>query len=325
MYRRNIMTKLMLDFEKPIFALEEKIEEMRELSSANGVDLEDEIRRLEEKLRKLIKKTYSNLNRWQRVQLARHPERPYTNDYLEKICTDFIEIHGDRNFADDKSIITGFATIDKHKVVIIGHQKGKNTKDNLYRNFGMPHPEGYRKALRAMKLAEKFHKPVVSIIDTPGAYPGIGAEERGQAEAIAKNLFEMSRLKTPILIVIIGEGASGGALGIGVGDRLVLLENTWFSVISPEGCASILYRDAGKANIAAESMKVTARDLQDLGIADEIIQEPDGGAHRNPDETARVLKESILRNIDELSAIPIDELIRLRIEKYSKMGSWDEA
>ncbi|MCK4715652.1 MAG: acetyl-CoA carboxylase carboxyl transferase subunit alpha, partial [Candidatus Marinimicrobia bacterium] len=209
--------------------------------------------------------------------------------------------------------------------VIIGHQKGKNTKDNLYRNFGMPHPEGYRKALRAMKLAEKFHKPVVSIIDTPGAYPGIGAEERGQAEAIAKNLFEMSRLKTPILIVIIGEGASGGALGIGVGDRLVLLENTWFSVISPEGCASILYRDAGKANIAAESMKVTARDLQDLGIADEIIQEPDGGAHRNPDETAKVLKESILRNIDELSAIPIDELIRLRIEKYSKMGSWDEA
>ncbi len=318
------MTKLTFDFEKPIFALEQKIEEMRELSSVNGVDLDDEIRRLEEKLRKLIKKIYSNLNRWQRVQLARHPERPYTNDYLEKICTDFIEIHGDRNFADDKSIITGFATIDKHKVVIIGHQKGKNTKDNLYRNFGMPHPEGYRKALRAMKLAEKFHKPVVSIIDTPGAYPGIGAEERGQAEAVAKNLFEMSRLKTPILIVIIGEGASGGALGIGVGDRLVLLENTWFSVISPEGCASILYRDAGKANIAAESMKVTARDVQDLGIADEIITEPDGGAHRNPDETARVLKESILRNIDELSAIPIDELIRLRIEKYSKMGSWDE-
>ncbi|MCK4641343.1 MAG: acetyl-CoA carboxylase carboxyltransferase subunit alpha [Candidatus Marinimicrobia bacterium] len=318
------MTKLTFDFEKPIFALEQKIEEMRELSSVNGVDLDDEIRRLEEKLRKLIKKIYSNLNRWQRVQLARHPERPYTNDYLEKICTDFIEIHGDRNFADDKSIITGFATIDKHKVVIIGHQKGKNTKDNLYRNFGMPHPEGYRKALRAMKLAEKFHKPVVSIIDTPGAYPGIGAEERGQAEAIAKNLFEMSRLKTPILVVIIGEGASGGALGIGVGDRLVLLENTWFSVISPEGCASILYRDAGKANIAAESMKVTARDVQDLGIADEIITEPDGGAHRNPDETARVLKESILRNIDELSAIPIDELIRLRIEKYSKMGSWDE-
>jgi len=319
------MTKLMFDFEKPIFALEQKIEEMRELSSVNGVDLDDEIRKLDEKLRKLIKKIYSNLNRWQRVQLARHPERPYTNDYLEKICTDFIEIHGDRNFADDKSIITGFATIDKHKVVIIGHQKGKNTKDNLYRNFGMPHPEGYRKALRAMKLAEKFHKPVVSIIDTPGAYPGIGAEERGQAEAVARNLFEMSRLKTPILIVIIGEGASGGALGIGVGDRLVLLENTWFSVISPEGCASILYRDAGKANIAAESMKVTARDVQDLGIADEIIQEPDGGAHRNPDETAKVLKESILRNIDELSAIPIDELIRLRIEKYSKMGSWDEA
>lgn len=318
------MAKLTFDFEKTIFELEQKIEGMRELSSTEGVDLQEEIHKLEDKLQKLIKKTYSNLNRWQRVQLARHPERPYTKDYLGLICEDFIEIHGDRLYGDDKAIIAGFGTIDKHKVFIIGHQKGKNTKDNLYRNFGMPHPEGYRKALRVMKLAEKFHRPVISIIDTPGAYPGIGAEERGQAEAIARNLFEMSRLKTPILIVIIGEGASGGALGIGVGDRIILLENTWYSVISPEGCASILYHDTAKASLAAEAMKVTARDLEDLGIADEIVPEPDGGAHRNPVKTAQILKKSILRNLDELSTLPIDELVAQRIEKYSKIGSWDE-
>ncbi|MCK4448622.1 MAG: acetyl-CoA carboxylase carboxyltransferase subunit alpha, partial [Candidatus Marinimicrobia bacterium] len=266
----------------------------------------------------------SNLNRWQRVQLARHPNRPYTMDYIERITSDFIELHGDRYFADDKAIITGLATIEGRKIVLIGHQKGKNTKDNIYRNFGMPHPEGYRKALRVMKLAEKFNKPIVSLIDTPGAYPGIGAEERGQAEAIAKNLFEMSRLRVPVLIVIIGEGASGGALGIGIGDRILLLENTWYSVISPEGCASILYHDAGKAPIAAEAMKVTARDLEKLGIADEIITEPPGGAHRNPSKMAEILKEAILRNLDELSKIPIDELIKKRIAKFSQMGSWDE-
>jgi len=318
------MAKLTLEFEKPILELEQKIEEMRELSRINGMDLNEEIQKLEGKLNKLVRKTYSNLNRWQRVQLARHPDRPYTLDYLEKMCSDFIEIHGDRHFADDKSIIAGFATIDNYKVVVVGHQKGRNIKENVYRNFGSPHPEGYRKALRAMKLAEKFHKPVISFIDTQGAYPGIGAEERGQAEAIARNLFEMSRLRTPILVCVIGEGASGGALGIGVGDRNIVLENTWYSVISPEGCASILYRDASKANIAAESMKVTAKDLYELGVADELISEPDGSAHRNPDAMAKELKKAILRNLDELCAIPVDELVNQRIEKYAKMGSWDE-
>lgn len=318
------MPGLILDFEKPIIELERKIEEMRELSTPGGLDLDEEITHLEEKLNKLTEKIYSNLSRWQRVQLARHPERPYTLDYLERITTDFVELHGDRFFADDKSIIAGLAIIGRYHVVIIGHQKGKNTKDNLYRNFGMPNPEGYRKALRVMKLAEKFQKPVISLIDTPGAFPGIGAEERGQAEAIAHNLFEMARLKVPILIVIIGEGASGGALGIGVGDRILLLENTWYSVISPEGCASILFRDAGKASIAAEAMKVTAYDLKDMGIADEIIKEPTGGAHRRYDETAEVLKKAILRHLDELTKIPINELVNKRVEKFSKMGSWKE-
>ncbi|MGC9364512.1 MAG: acetyl-CoA carboxylase carboxyltransferase subunit alpha [Fidelibacterota bacterium] len=318
------MAKLTLDFEKPILELEQKIEEMRELARVNSVDLNDEIQKLEDKLSKLVKKTFTNLDRWQRVQLARHPDRPYTLDYMERISSDFIEIHGDRHFADDKSIVAGFATIEKHKVVIIGHQKGRNIKENLYRNFGSPHPEGYRKALRAMKLAEKFHKPVISFIDTQGAFPGVGAEERGQAEAIARNLFEMSRLRTPILICVIGEGASGGALGIGVGDRTIVLENTWYSVISPEGCASILYRDAGKASLAAEAMKVTASDLYELGVADELIPEPDGSAHRNPDATAAILKEHILRNLDELVAIPVEELVRQRIDKYAKMGSWSE-
>ncbi|MCK4689892.1 MAG: acetyl-CoA carboxylase carboxyltransferase subunit alpha [Candidatus Marinimicrobia bacterium] len=318
------MAGIILDFERPIIELERKIEEMREISAADGIDLSQEIEKLEEKLNKSIEKIHSNLNRWQRVQLARHPNRPYTMDYIERITSDFIELHGDRYFADDKAIIAGLATIEGRKIVLIGHQKGKNTKDNIYRNFGMPHPEGYRKALRVMKLAEKFNKPIVSLIDTPGAYPGIGAEERGQAEAIAKNLFEMSGLRVPVLIVIIGEGASGGALGIGIGDRILLLENTWYSVISPEGCASILYHDAGKAPIAAEAMKVTARDLEKLGIADEIITEPPGGAHRNPSKMAEILKEAILRNLDELSKIPIDELIKKRIAKFSQMGSWDE-
>ena len=318
------MAKLTLEFEKPILELEQKIEEMRELSRVNGVDLNEEIVKLEQKLKKLVKKTYTGLDRWRRVQLARHPDRPYTLDYIDKMCSDFIEIHGDRHFADDKSIIAGFATINDYKVVVIGHQKGRNIKENVFRNFGSPHPEGYRKALRAMKLAEKFHKPVISFIDTQGAYPGIGAEERGQAEAIARNLFEMSRLRTPILICVIGEGASGGALGIGVGDRNVVLENTWYSVISPEGCASILYRDAGKANIAAESMKVTAKDMFDLGVADELVKEPEGSAHRNPDAMAKKLKEVIIRNLDELTSIDVDDLVNQRIEKYSKMGSWDE-
>jgi acetyl-CoA carboxylase carboxyl transferase subunit alpha len=318
------MNGIILDFEKPIVELEKKIEEMKELSSASDVNLTQEIGKLEEKLSKMVEKIYSGLTRWQRVQLARHPNRPYTMDYLNRITSDFIELHGDRYFADDKAIIAGIATIEGHKIAVVGHQKGRNTRENLFRNFGMPHPEGYRKALRIMKLAEKFDRPVISFIDTPGAYPGIGAEERGQAEAIAKNLFEMSRLRVPILIVIIGEGASGGALGIGVGDRLIVMENTWYSVISPEGCASILFRDSSKAPIAAESMKVTASDLRELGIADEIIPEPLGGAHRNYDEAARILKEAILRNLDDLSKIPVDVLVERRVEKYSKMGSWKE-
>jgi len=297
---------------------------MKALSTTDGIDLTQEIQKAEERKQKLIQKIYANLNRWQRVQLARHPDRPYALDYIERMAEDFIELHGDRHFADDKAIITGLATIGSRKLMIIGQQKGKNMKDNLYRNFGMPHPEGYRKALRVMKLAEKFDRPIVCLIDTPGAYPGIGAEERGQAEAIARNLFEMAELRVPILIVIIGEGASGGALGIGIGDRIVLLENTWYSVISPEGCASILFRDASKAPIAAEAMKVTASDLYDLGIADEIVPEPAGGAHRNPDAMAEILKDVILRYLDELCVLPKDRLGEQRIDKYAKMGYWDE-
>jgi len=318
------MAGLILEFEKPILELEQKIEEMKALSTTNGIDLTQEIQKAEERKQKLIQKIYANLNRWQRVQLARHPDRPYALDYIERMAEDFIELHGDRHFADDKAIITGLATIGSRKLMIIGQQKGKNMKDNLYRNFGMPHPEGYRKALRVMKLAEKFDRPIVCLIDTPGAYPGIGAEERGQAEAIARNLFEMAELRVPILIVIIGEGASGGALGIGIGDRIVLLENTWYSVISPEGCASILFRDASKAPIAAEAMKVTASDLYDLGIADEIVPEPAGGAHRNPDAMAEILKDVILRYLDELCVLPKDRLVEQRIDKYAKMGYWDE-
>ncbi len=244
-------------------------------------------------------------------------------DYLKEITSDFIELHGDRYFGDDKALIGGLATIEDEKIMFIGQQKGRNTKENLYRNFGMPNPEGYRKALRLMKMAEKFNRPIVTFIDTPGAYPGLGAEERGQAEAIAKNLFEMSRLRVPILIIIIGEGASGGALGIGVGDRILVLENTWYSVISPEGCASILWRDAAKAPDAAKAMKVTAKDVRQLNIADEIITEPDGGAHRAPKEMAKILKESILEHIKALKKIPKEELIDLRLEKFSKMGAWE--
>jgi len=304
--------------------LENKVEEMRKYASVEGLDMSDELSRLEERTEELRREIYSGLTPWQRVLVARHPKRPYTLDYIRLMMTDFVELHGDRCFGDDPAMVGGMGRLDGEAVMVIGHQKGRDTKENIRRNWAMPHPEGYRKALRAMKLAEKFHKPVISFIDTQGAYPGIGAEERGQAEAIARNLFEMSRLRTPILICVIGEGASGGALGIGVGDRNVVLENTWYSVISPEGCASILYRDAGKANIAAESMKVTAKDMFELGVADELVKEPDGSAHRNPDAMAKKLKEVILRNLNELCAIEIDELVRQRIEKYSRMGSWTE-
>jgi acetyl-CoA carboxylase carboxyl transferase subunit alpha len=318
------MNNKVLDFEKPIVKLEKKLNEMRDLAATSDVDMSDEIDKLEKKLEKQIEKIHSKLTSWQRVQLARHPRRPYSLDYINKMTSKFIELHGDRNYADDKSIVAGLATIDQEKMVIIGQQKGRNTKQNIERNFGMPHPEGYRKALRIMKLAEKFNKPIVTLIDTPGAYPGVGAEERGQAEAIARNLFEMSRIKVPIIVIIIGEGASGGALGIGIGDRILLLENTWYSVISPEGCASILYRNAEEAPKAAEAMKVGARDVEKLGIADEIIPEPLGGAHRAPEEMAKILKERILENIKKLRQYPISELLNRRVEKFSKMGVWEE-
>ncbi len=316
--------RFVLEFEKPVVELENKIEEMREYALSTGIALEDDIKRLEKKAKQLRKEIYTNLNRWQRVQLARHPQRPFSLDYINKMCSYWQELHGDRAFADDSAIVSGFAQIDKYSVVIIGHQKGRDTKDNLYRNFGMPNPEGYRKAMRIMRMAAKFNKPIITLIDTPGAYPGIGAEERGQAEAIAKNLYEMSELPVPMINMVIGEGASGGALGIGVGDRILMLENCWYSVISPEGCAAILWRDAANAPQAAEAMKITAPDLMDLKIVDEVLKEPDGGAHHNPDAAAQIVKKAIISHLDELVKIPVDELLDQRLEKFSKMGSWKE-
>ena len=318
------MAQFVFDFEKPIIELEKKITEMKEYAFVENVEMTEEIRRLESKAQKLRQDIYDKLSRGQRVQLARHPQRPYTLDIVERIIDNFVELHGDRLFADDPAIVAGIGKLDGRKVVIIGHQKGRSTKEKIYRNFGSPNPEGYRKALRVMRLAEKFNLPVISLLDTMGAYPGIGAEERGQAEAIAKNLFEMSHLRVPILIVVIGEGASGGALGIGVGDRIIMLENTWYSVISPEGCAAILWSDNSKADEAAEAMKVTAKDLLEMGIADEIIEEPVGGAHRDHDATAQILRENINRHLDELDQIPKDELIKQRVEKYRHMGHWGE-
>ncbi|MHB2149784.1 acetyl-CoA carboxylase carboxyltransferase subunit alpha [Calditrichota bacterium LG25] len=316
--------RFVLEFEKPIVNLEQKIAEMREYAAASHLDLEEDIKRLEKKAAELRREIYMNLSRWQRVQLARHPQRPYSLDYIERMCDYFEELHGDRRFSDDKAIVAGLAKIDDFSVVIVGQQKGRDTKENLYRNFGMPHPEGYRKALRIMELAAKFNKPIITLIDTPGAFPGIGAEERGQAEAIAYNLLRMARLPVPIINVIIGEGASGGALGIGVGDRILMSENGWYSVISPEGCAAILWRDASHAPQAAEAMKVTAPDLLRFGIIDEIIKEPEGGAHNDPDLAARFVKEAVLKHLKELIKIPTDKLLEQRLEKFAKMGAWKE-
>lgn len=318
------MAGFVLDFEKPIVEIERKIAELKEYSLSEDIEIQQEIERLEAKAQKLRLEIYSKLSRWQRVQLARHPNRPYTLDYISRIIDDFIELHGDRNFADDPAIIAGIGKLDGMPVAIIGHQKARDTKEKLRRNFGMPHPEGYRKALRVMKLAAKFNRPVISLIDTPGAYPGIGAEERGQAEAIARNLFEMSHLPVPILIIIIGEGASGGALGIGVGDRVLMMENTWYSVISPEGCAAILYRDAGKAPQAAEAMKVTPPDLLEMGVIDRIIEEPVGGAHSDHDKAAAILKQVIKEELAVLQEITPPLLIEKRVQKFGKMGAWSE-
>ena len=311
-----------LDFEKPIIELEKKIQELETFTSHKKIDLSSEVKRLEEKLERLKKDIYGNLTPWQRVQIARHPKRPYTLDYVNMIMSDFLEIHGDRFFADDKALITGFAKIDNQKIVLIGHQKGRDIKENLKRNFGCAHPEGYRKALRAMQLAEKFNLAIVVFIDTPGAYPGIGAEERGQAQAIALNLREMVNLAVPIVAIIIGEGGSGGALGIGIADRVCVLENAYYSVISPEGCAAILWKDGLKAPEAAEVLKLTGRDLLDRGIIEEIIPEPLGGAHRDVQKMAQVLKEAVKKNLKELKSQNKDKLLELRYQKFRNMGKF---
>ena len=313
-----------LEFEKPIVEMEKKISDMRDFAVGENIELSTEIASMEKKLIKMRKEIYDNLSRWQKVQLSRHPQRPYTLDYIKHITTDFIELHGDRYFADDKAAVAGFALIDDQPVMIVGQQKGRDTKDKLYRNFGMMHPEGYRKALRLFYLAEKFNVPIVIFIDTPGAYPGIGAEERGQAEAIARNIREMSRLKVPIVIVIIGEGASGGALGIGIGDKVMMLEYSWYSVISPEGCAAILWRDAAKAPEAAEALKVTSGDLVDLKIIDKVISEPTDGAHTNHEEAARLVKKEIVEALNEFKGKSVDVLLKERLEKYRKIGEYDE-
>jgi acetyl-CoA carboxylase carboxyl transferase subunit alpha len=318
------MTEIVLDFERPIVELEKKIAEMKAYAVEENVELVDEVKRLEQRLERLIKDTYSKLTRWQRVQLARHPARPYFLDYLERISTDFVELHGDRQYRNDPALIGGLAMMDGKPVMIMGQQKGRTTKEKLYRNFGMMHPEGYRKAIRMMKLASKFKRPVVVLVDTPGAYPGLGAEERGQGEAIARNLFEMSRLPIPIVVVIIGEGASGGALGIGVGDRILMMENSWYSVISPEGCAAILWRDSAKAEQAAEALKLAASDLIGLSVIDEVVSEPMGGAHRDVDGAAKMIKERILVHLNDLSTLSGEELIRQRLEKYGRMGFYKE-
>ena len=309
-----------LDFEKPIAELEKKIQELKNFVSDKKIDLSSEVKRLEDKLEHLKKETYTNLTAWQRVQLARHPERPYTLDYISIFMTDFIELHGDRVFGDDKALVCGFAKIDNQKVMVIGHQKGRDTKENLKRNFGCAHPEGYRKALRVMEMAEEFDLPVVIFIDTPGAYPGIGAEERGQSQAIAVNLREMVKIAVPIIATVIGEGGSGGALGIGVADRVCVLENAYYSVISPEGCAAILWKDGAKAPLAAEVLKLTAPDLLKMSLIDEIVPEPLGGAHRDPQKIAMTLKEVIKRNLKELNELGKEDLLKLRYKKYRSMG-----
>jgi len=314
------MAKVVLEFERPIIELEQKVEEMRRYADNPGIA--QEIAKIEKRVNQLQQSVYSGLTRWQKVQLARHPDRPYTLDYIALMAKDFIELHGDRWVRDDKAIVGGFARLDTQVVMLIGHQKGRDTKSNVYRNFGMPNPEGYRKALRLMKLAEKFRRPVVTLLDTPGAFPGLEAEERGQAEAIARNLLEMSRLRVPIVVVIIGEGASGGALGIGVGDRILMLENAWYNVISPESCSSILWRSWDYKEQAAEALQLTAPDLKKQGVIDVIVPEPLGGAHRNHEKMAQILKDAILEELKHLSRIKPEKLLERRIEKFSKMGSW---
>ena len=314
-----------LNFEKPILDLEKQISELKDFSAKGKIGLDGEIKSLEKKLNELRENIYGNLTPWQRVQIARHPKRPYTLDYVTLMMTDFTELHGDRLFADDKAIVTGFAKFEKKIVALIGHQKGRDTKENLMRNFGSAHPEGYHKALRIMKLAAKFHRPILCFVDTPGAYPGVGAEERGQAHAIAYNLREMINIAVPILVVVVGEGGSGGALGIGVGDRVFVLENAYYSVISPEGCAAILWKDRARAPDAASTLRLTAKDLMELGVIDEVVPEPLGGAHMGPEKTAAALKEALLKHLDVLQKLPKEKLLQERYEKFRKMGVFEIA
>ncbi|MFA5039419.1 MAG: acetyl-CoA carboxylase carboxyltransferase subunit alpha [Candidatus Omnitrophota bacterium] len=309
-----------LDFEKPIVELEKKIRELTNFTEEKHIDLSGEIKRLEDKLERLRRDIYGKLTPWQRVQISRHPQRPYTLDYLQLLFKDFMEIHGDRSFRDDHAIIAGFGRLDGQKMIVMGHQKGRDTKENLIRTFGCAHPEGYRKAMRVMELAQKFSLPVLIFIDTPGAYPGIGAEERGQAQAIAWNLKMMSGIRTPLVAIVIGEGGSGGALGIGVADRVCVMENAYYSVISPEGCAAILWKSSTKAPLAADALKLTAQDLLKFGIIDDVIKEPLGGAHHNPEEAAKSIKAAAKKYFIELMKLSKDELIQQRYDKFRKMG-----
>ena len=318
------MSNYILDFESSLKEIEDKIDSIKATGIKTGMDVTDAVTKLEDQLSEEKKILYANLSRWERVQLARHPKRPYSSDYISRIADYWFELHGDRYFSDDPSMVCGIAKIDTLNLMIIGQEKGRGTKSKVFRNFGMARPEGYRKALRLMKLAEKYNIPVLTLIDTPGAYPGLGAEERGQAEAIARNLFEMAKLKVPIINVVIGEGASGGGLGIGVGDKILCFENTWYSVISPEGCATILFRDSSRASEAADSMMVTAKDLEEMGIADAILPEPVGGTHQNYNQAAETLKEAILDSFAELIKIDPEKRIENRIEKYEKMGRWSD-
>jgi acetyl-CoA carboxylase carboxyl transferase subunit alpha len=313
-----------LDFEQPLAELEAKIRELRNVEFDNDINISDAIKQLEDRSQALTESIFSNLSDWQISQLSRHPGRPYTLDYIEHILTDFHELHGDRTYADDPAIVCGLARLDDQPVMVIGHQKGRDTKEKIYRNFGMPRPEGYRKALRVMKMAERFKLPVICLIDTPGAYPGIGAEERGQSEAIARNLFEMTKLKTPIICTIIGEGGSGGALAIGVGDRLIMLEYSTYSVISPEGCASILWKSADKSQLAAEAMGITSDRIREQGLLDEVVREPLGGGHRNFKIIALNLKEALIRHLYELRYQPIDEILEKRYQRMMSFGVYSE-
>ncbi|OGV50677.1 MAG: acetyl-CoA carboxylase carboxyltransferase subunit alpha [Lentisphaerae bacterium GWF2_52_8] len=319
------MANVVLDFEKPIAELEAKLAEWEKLSTTSKLDVSEEIKRLHEKVEETKRNVYDNLTPWQRVQLARHPNRPYTLDYIERLFTDFLEFHGDRRYAEDPAIVGGFAKLEGSPVMVIGTQKGRNTKENVFRNFGCPHPEGYRKALRLMKMADLARTPVITFIDTPGAFPGIASEERHIGEAIAVNLREMFDISVPILALVIGEGGSGGALGIGVGNRILILENSYYSVITPEGCAAILWKDRAFSAKAAESLKLTAKDLKNLGIVDEIVPEPLGGAHKDYDNAALEVKKALLANLEHLGKMKPDALTGQRYEKYRKIGVYLES